>query len=350
MSATTHPLQTSAGWLYSPGFDRTFILGVPALALLAGTYVVSRPEHLGFVLAANLWLLGYHHVIATFTRIAFDRRSLRENRFLVFVAPVLVLAGTVALALGVGAWAVPTLYLYWQWFHYTRQSWGVSQVYGARAMEPPDESPLFAKLCLYLVPTWGILFRTAQAPAEFLGAEIRVPYIPDWVVASIGAAAGLSVAAWCFTRVRAWWNGQLAIAHTLYMLSHFVVFFVGYRWIDDLTVGWLVINIWHNAQYLLFVWLFNTRRFAGGVDDQAGYLSRLSQPDRMLRYFANCLCIATLVYATSLVWVFDRTWLGLPAVALLYPAINFHHYVVDAKIWKVRKGPLKATLKLGASG
>ena len=229
MSATTVPPRAASDWLYSPSFDRFFILGIPVLAIMAGSYVVARPDHFEIVLAINLWLLGYHHVIATFTRIAFDKQSLEENRFLVFGLPVLVFAGTLALAYGVGVWAVPTLYLYWQWFHYTRQSWGVSQVYRARAAEPPDDSPLFAKACLYLVPTWGILYRTWQAPTEFLGSEVWVPPTPGWLVTLVGAAAGASIVAWCVTRFQAWRAGRLAVAHSLYMVSHFVVFIVGYR-------------------------------------------------------------------------------------------------------------------------
>ena len=55
----------------------------------------------------------------------------------------------------------------------------------------------------------------------------------------------------------------------------------------QLNHGWLVLNIWHNAQYILTVWLFNNNRFKEGM------------------------------------------------------AINFHYYVVDAVIWKVRRKPVQ---------
>jgi hypothetical protein len=32
---------------------------------------------------------------------------------------------------------------------------------------------------------------------------------------------------------------------------------------------------------------------------------------------------------------------SLPLVAIAYQAINFHHYVVDAVIWKVRRRPVQ---------
>ena len=73
----------------------------------------------------------------------------------------------------------------------------------------------------------------------------------------------------------------MAPVHTLYPLSHFAVFATGYLWIGDITYGWLAINVWHNAQYILFVWLFNTRRFKDGVDPEARFLSYISQPNRL---------------------------------------------------------------------
>ena len=35
----------------------------------------------------------------------------------------------------------------------------------------------------------------------------------------------------------------------------------------------------------------------------------------------------------------------IPAI-IVYQAINFHHYIVDSVIWKVRKKPMQETLGL----
>ncbi len=109
-AAVSQPLP--AGWLRSAGFDHFFITGIAAFALLSAAAVVARPELFGLILLADLWLLGYHHVIATFTRLAFDRESLREHRFFVFYLPFIVIGATFALALSVGVWVIATVYLY----------------------------------------------------------------------------------------------------------------------------------------------------------------------------------------------------------------------------------------------
>jgi hypothetical protein len=137
-------------WLRGRTFDTGFILGTAATALLAG-YAVARNNSLFLpVLVFDLWLLGYHHVIATFTQIAFDAASVRQHRFLVLGLPPLVVLGTFALAAIFGLAAVVSLYLYWQWFHYTRQSYGVfagvrQEIVAAARRCPPDEDgPLSA--------------------------------------------------------------------------------------------------------------------------------------------------------------------------------------------------------------
>jgi hypothetical protein len=54
-------------------------------------------------------------------------------------------------------------------------------------------------------------------------------------------------------------------------------------------------------------------------------------------YFACCLAITTLIYAAI-----DRVTVlalggGMAVTIGIYMGINFHHYIVDALIWKRRK-------------
>ena len=130
------------------------------------------------------------------------------------------------------------------------------------------------------------------------------------------------------------------------MLTHFTIFLVAYLLIDDITYGWLTINIWHNAQYILFVWMFNTRRFKDGIDPDARFLSYISQPGRLWLYLATCVVITGVIYWVALGALDALFFAGLSATIVLYQIVNFHHYVVDANIWKVRKAPIAKTLGL----
>ncbi|MFQ5953965.1 MAG: hypothetical protein ACE5JZ_02760 [Kiloniellales bacterium] len=341
MTAVAEAAPIAAGWLRSREFDLHFIFAIAALALISGWVVVADPRLFVPILLADLWLLGYHHVIATYTRLCFDRESFRQHRFLVLGLPPLVIGGVLVLGLGVGLWVLASIYLYWQWFHYTRQSFGIAQAYRRKSNGLVDDPEWLGKLIFYAVPLWGIVHRSAQDPGSFLGLELRVIPVPALLDEVLGLAAAAAVCWWVAGRVLSYRRGRLAVAHTAYMASHFVVFYVGYLLIEDITYGWLVINVWHNAQYIAFVWLYNNNRFKGGIDARAKFLSTISQSRFSWLYFAVCLGISSVLYLAL-----ENMVAALPLLVVTYQAINFHHYIVDGLIWKMRRRPLQKVLGL----
>ena len=333
-------------WLRSRDFDLAFILGIPAFSLATIAVILEAPQLFWAVLAVDLWVFGYHHVIATYTRLCFDRESFRNSRFLIFGLLPLVALATAAVAALVGAWAVVSIYFYWQWFHYGRQSWGISRAYRAKERDALYENGLIDQAIFWVWPVFGILYRSYQDPETFIGLPLATFPVPYAVVVVAAAASALLTGYWLVRRVQAWSAGRLSATHTLYMLTHFLVFGTFYILVDDVTYGWLGINIWHNAQYILFVWLYNTRRFKDGVDPNARLLSYISQPNRLWLYLLTCLAITGLVYVGILGTLRTVLISSLTGTVVLYQIVNFHHYVVDATIWKVRKPPMRKTLGL----
>jgi hypothetical protein len=259
--------------------------------------------------------------------------------------PLIVLATAVSAVLVVGGWVLSTTYLYWQWFHYTRQSYGIERVYRAKAGGAVPGADRVTKAALYLLPLWGILHRSHQAPEEFLGVPVRTLPVPRPVVMVAAAVAIASVGVWLIQAVGGVVRERRVAPHTLYLASHLVVFAVGYLAIEQIDYGWLVLNVWHNGQYILFVWLYNTNRFKGGVVPGQRFLSTISQSRNWPFYFLTCLLLST-------VWYFGldealRTLQArstLPLFLVAYQTINFHHYVVDGLIWKVRRKTLRSNL------
>ncbi|MEZ5826572.1 MAG: hypothetical protein R3C97_18140 [Geminicoccaceae bacterium] len=345
--ATQIASTVSPGWLRSGRFDLGFIFGIAVIALFSGLICTIEPRLFPVILVLDIWLLGYQHVISTFTRLCFDKESFRQHRFLVLQLPFIVAACTITLAFGVGFWTLGTIYLYWQWFHYTRQSWGVAQVYRRKSNGLVVDDERFSLISFYLLPAAGILSRSWQQPTEFLGLEVRTIPVPGELVVIVSAFAIAALLVWGFQRIAMWMRGELPVAHTLYLISHFAIFATGYILIEDVTYGWLVINIWHNAQYVAFVWLFNNQRFREGTDPKASFLSHISQRANWWKYFAVCLALSSTVYlaimySTSALFA----EVGLPIAIIVYQTINFHHYVVDGIIWKARKKPMQKTLGL----
>ena len=112
----------SPAWLRNAQFDGAFIGGGVGLALLSATAIVIEPSLFYPILLLDMWVLGYHHVIATFTQLGFDRASFQKRRgLIVHLLPTVALA-TLLVAWQVGLWVIVTLYFYWQWWHYARRS------------------------------------------------------------------------------------------------------------------------------------------------------------------------------------------------------------------------------------
>lgn len=334
-----------AAWLKDPAFDLGLIVGITLLALGMGTATAIDPRLFIPLLTVHVWLFGFDHVIATLTKLVGLPEDRQRNRFLILYLPPLILAVNVAIGARLGLWALNTVYFFWQAYHSTRQSWGLAQRYRHQAGGLPWDPPRLSELTLWSVPIWGLLYRCHQHPAQFLYMDLWMPRVPLWLVQAAGGVSGSLLSIWVVTRLRAFWRGELALGHTLFLLAHFTVFFTGYLVLDNLNSGWLLVNVWHNAQYLGFVWLHNRQRFATGVRAEARWLSWLCQPGylRAAAYYLACLAISSPFYFV-LYSVGDRIdeWLGGAVISVSLVAsmtLNFHHYVVDSVIWKRRHSP-----------
>jgi len=329
----------AAGWLRSRDFDLVLICGITALALAAGGLIALTPAALALILLADAWLLGYPHVAATFVRLAPNKTGFENHRFLIFGLPLIVLAATSALAIGFGFVLIATIYFYWQWYHTLRQSWGVAQLYRRRSSVPVRENPLFAEGLFALVALWGLLHRLTTAPDYFIypSLPIIVPHVPVWFADGVGVLAVAGLAWWGISRAREWLKGELPVAHTLFSASHYLIFIAGYVIMDNVSGGWVVTNIWHTAQYLLLVWMFNENAVAKAAPESKGWFFQLTQ-NRWPLYFSLCLVAAFPIYfAINNAVIFGTT--ALLVALVLNQAINFHHFIVDAVIWRQKRKP-----------
>ena len=331
-------------YIRSREFDSTLLLAPIFAGSAAALVVTADPRLYPILLVADLWLLGYHHVVATYTRLAFDTQSLRRNRVLAVDLLVGVTLVTLGVAMTAGAWVIATAFLYLQWFHYMRQGYGIARMYYRATPEGQiaGSRDVAADLVIYLVPIYGIAQRTSTMGDKFLGLPVKVLVLPDAIVGLLGILAGAAVVAWLVKTILAAANETMDPQYTGFIGSHIAIFLVAYVFVADVNSGWLAINVWHNFQYVLVVWMSNAKRYAGGIDPAARFLSRLSQPGRAAMYFACCLAITTIVYA-----VLDRFTVlvlggGMAVTLGIYMGINFHHYIVDALIWKRRKASPQA--------
>jgi hypothetical protein len=336
--------QTDAGWLKDGPFDATLILGVTALAFGFGLAAWLSPVLFLPLLAVHTWAFSFDHVIATFTRLVGTPEDRRAWRFLIWGLPLVMLAATFAAGQLGGVVVIASAYFFLQWFHTVRQSWGIAQHYRRAAGGISEDPQWLSELTMWSVPVWGLLSRCAEDYDEFLWMPVSLPVVPRAVVSAAGAASAALLLVFLWTRVSLWRHGKLSAQHTLFVATHFAVFGAAYVFIDDLHAGWLLVNVWHNVQYLAYVWMRNRARFAEGVRADARILSWLCQPGvtRGFLYFGACLALSTPLFwgIYAVTGGVDR-WLGqgIVSASLVFAlALNFHHYTVDALIWRRRAG------------
>lgn len=327
-----------------PGFDTLLIGGVFGLAMLAALAMVFAPSLFVPILIADLWLLGYHHVIATFARVGFETDGFKRYRALFTWVPVVVVLAVVALALGIGAWTLPTIYLYWQWWHYTRQSYGVAQLYRLKTGDP-NRSLREMMAVIYVLPFAGILYRSFQAPQEFLTFELKTIPVPAEAVVVVAVAAIAVLGVYAVRQVGALRSGSFSLPYNGFLASHLIVFGIAY-FTMSIDHGWLVVNVWHNTQYLLMVWLFNNKQFKDQIVPERPLASKLSMRKNVLLFFGATLVASTGAYLVLGVTLGLVATSAVPLALIAYQSINFHHYIVDTFIWKSRRPKVREELGL----
>ena len=325
-------------FIKSESFDATLLILPLVTGLAAAAAVLLDSRLFPVLLLADLWFLGYHHVVATYTRLAFTVDALRRNRFMAVDLLLLMTGASLVLAFTAGAWVVATAFLYLQWFHYMRQGYGIGRMYYRATPEGKEAGArdLTTDLVIYLVPIYAIAARSAAMGELFLELPVKTVVLPGAVLTLLGLAAALATGLWAIRSTVSFARGTLNLSYAGFVVSHVAIFLAAYILIDDANTGWLAINIWHNFQYVLVVWMVNTKRYAGGVEPGARFLSRISQPQRVAAYFTSCLAISTVVYLILNRFVFALGG-GLALTVGIYMGINFHHYIVDALIWKRRR-------------
>lgn len=254
--------------------------------------------------------------------------------------PLLSIGGVAAIAGVAGIAALNGGYFFWQTFHYVRQGRGMYRALRhANGATPTD--PL-ADWTMYLVALWAVAHRAGQRPTSFLSVPIALPAIPAQVefVCAIAAAVALFAYAARSCRDAIARRERLEPASSLYLLTQVVIFVAAYVVIDSPSIGWLAVNVWHNAQYLFFVYAWNNRRYAhrfhDNPDEQPDALRWFVAPERWWLFYAVFAAIGAAIYTVAaLIADASVALFGLGATYLvLVHGINAHHYIADMVLWR----------------
>ena len=319
-----------------PWFDYLLIGG--GASLLFTVAVVLTRDGTGPVLghAALPWfllLVNAAHFAASTVRLYAKPGSVRALPFLTLAFPLvalLVLTVCIAEPARLGR-HFQSLYLTWSPYHYAAQAYGLAVMYSYRSgckLAAAD------KKLLWWAAMFAFLYNFATAP------EVGVSWLLPQSVRSLGAFAALRAGAgtllWALAvaaplgvwlKVRRAPSGPMPLIALLTVVANGVWF---------LVLGPLDAFVWatvfHGVQYLAIATIFHVKDRSGLVGNRHGPLYHT------LWFYGASVLLAYALFNLLPLGFVAAGFGKVESMLMVVAAINVHHFVVDAYIWRLKQG------------
>lgn len=262
------------------------------IGLIFGVYKLF-PESFTALFLLNIWLLSLPHTFATFTRK--DRRTKKEMTLTLGLLAVFFMS-VIGFASVAGLVALNSLYFYWQQFHYGKQNYGLAVLKSEGKRSKADQ--LFY-LAIVLMALIGL---HANGVQSFFGYVLYAPFRIEVSVLAVFIVMALTTFCFCLLRPQ---QSKDAVGHTL-------IFSFAYLYCEHFAVGWLLLNVFHNLQYLTLM---------------TGHEERLS-------FLILPACLTVVVYGMQYFGLSGLILFTIPLGLGLMMTLNFTHYTLDGLIWK----------------
>jgi hypothetical protein len=249
------------------------------------------PLSLTLLFSLNVWCLSMPHSFSTFTR--HDLRTLRIGvkatlLYLVFFISLSMLMNRIGLV------TIYSFYFYWQQFHYTKQNMGIG-IWKKTDRSLRERSIDYS--FYFFISIFSIAASFYGGGIQFFGYSLLNPFI--WFTLSPFSVIMLNLILlgfYVYLRPGYW---KMALTHTL-------IYTLAYLVLDNFVLGWVLLNIFHNSQYLFF----------------------MNQEEKNLRFFLYAALLSVGFYM-----VLHASFLIAASIAIML-AMNFTHYIFDGLVWK----------------
>jgi len=307
------------------------------LSLVASAIAITYPHYtvvLGLTTLAYVILFcNSAHFAASTVRLYTKPGAFQTWPFLTMSLPlVFLVALAVCLSFGetVGRHALG-LTLTWSAYHYAAQAYGLSVLYAYRSgrqLSNVDKHLLWgvSLLPFIFVVSSGVgigldwLLPAAVLTAGPVDATLRTL---AWVLPYVGFAAI------ALLLLKTWWSqsGPVPLISLLVLVANGVWWFI-----LDPYGAFTVATVFHGLQYLGIVMIFHVKERMAQPGNQRGIAYHA------LWFYGVSLLLGYGLFS-CLPWGFDLLGFGLlQSVALVVVAVNIHHFIVDAFIWRLRPG------------
>lgn len=253
------------------------------------------PQSFNLLFILNIWGLSVPHTFSTFTRK--DGRTNKEilkslSVYLSFFFAILVTSHLYGMVV------IYSFYFFWQQYHYSKQNFGI-----ARQKADSKYFTYWLDQIFFLGTTVVAILCLFHGGSEtFFGYQLKNIFR---ISLSESYAVPLNLSFLLMYLLLRRENYFLAI-------SHVVLFTGAYTGHVPFAEGWLYLNVFHNAQYLIFMNVSEKKHhfllYALGLTLALWFLSKFSLSGIMLNSFS--------------------------LIIFLMLSLNFTHYIFDGIIWK----------------
>ncbi len=341
----SHHSYASLNWGRSfvhPVFDYLFIGGGLSLLTVVTLWQWSGRQSLGELIGDRIFplilLCNSAHFAASTIRLYSKPGAVRQWPFLTCFFPLLGLALTLFLIAFAQRFALHfySLYLTWSPYHYAAQAYGLSMMYGYRsgATLTSAQRSFFYWSCLT-----GFFLALVSAEDNRAGIWWFVPWVwindyPMFGEILEWSRTVLAMLAISLPVIGFFWV-QLKNATPLPLISLLIpvtnaLWFAVFPFMGAFGLA----TVFHGLQYLAIVVIFHVAERRAMPNNRHGWFFH------SIVFYLGCLVFG---YALFQCWPYGLVAIfGLDyamSVFVTVAAINIHHFIVDAYIWKLRNDP-----------
>jgi hypothetical protein len=330
-------------WMIAPGIDALLFVGVTLLTIIP--WIVSDVLHYpGWYVILGVAVANGPHLISTWTRVYLlpGERFKRPVRYWLIPGLAMALAITADATGGLCLRLVRSTIFYWATWHFVAQSWGVMRIYQRKHGAAERTEARLEKALIFLPAFFCALHRLYTGPWTLFGIEVIHLRPTAWLVNGFGAL----IVALAAVYLLVWLAGSkerpaYEWLRPAYLAFNFLGFAMPFLVIRDGNSAFGAAALWHAVQYIAVVWLYNDRRYRGGVDVQARLVSWVAQRGRALAYMGLIAACAAVVYlfAFGVSFFVHRRFEDIALT--FWTGFTLGHYYLDGVIWKSRRYDLR---------
>jgi hypothetical protein len=194
-----------------------------------------------------------------------------------------------------------SFYFFWQQYHYSKQNYGI-----ARRQSNSKEFPGWIDQSFFLGTTLIAMLCLFHGGSEtFFGYQLK-NFFGVSLSTQIGIPLNL-ILLFFYLRIRK--------ANFILACSHVFIFSLAYGGLIEFTEGWLYLNVFHNAQYLLF----------------------MKANEKKISYLLFSIGLTIILWLLSTFSLSGIMLNSFSLILFIMLSLNFTHYIFDGIVWKIKR-------------